>query len=149
MWVGEGTEIAPDVETVGPAVIGPDCTIESGTRLGAYTVLGSHCRVLANVHIDRCVLHDSVYVASGSRLRGAVVGKGVNLRANVRVDEGVVIGDEVQVGANATLGADVKVYPFKTIEDGAVVNSSIVWESRGSSHAVRPRTGWTGWPTST
>ena len=29
--------------------------------------------------------------------------------------------------------ADVKVYPFKTIEDGAVVNSSIVWESRGAS----------------
>ena len=88
VWVGEGTEIAPDVETVGPAVIGPDCTIESGTRLGAYTVLGSHCRVLANVHIDRCVLHDSVYVASGSRLRGAVVGKGVNLRANVRGGRG-------------------------------------------------------------
>ena len=40
VWMGEGTEIAPDVETVGPAVIGPDCTIESGTRLGAYTVLG-------------------------------------------------------------------------------------------------------------
>ena len=39
----------------------------------------------------------------------------------------------MQVGANATLGAEVKVYPFKTIEDGAVVNSSIVWESRGAS----------------
>jgi mannose-1-phosphate guanylyltransferase/phosphomannomutase len=89
--------------------------------------------VLANVHLDRCVLHDSVYVGSGSRLRGTVVGKGANLRANVRADEGVVIGDEVQVGANATLGAEVKVYPFKTIEDGAVVNSSIVWESRGAS----------------
>ena len=133
VWIGEGTEIAPDVETVGPVVIGPDCTIESGTHLGAYTVLGSHCRILSNVHLDRCVLHDSVYVASGSRLRGAVVGKGVNLRANVRADEGVVIGDEVQVGAHATLAADVKVYPFKTIEEGAVVNSSIVWESRGAS----------------
>src|SRR5207302_5155457 len=26
----------------------------------------------------------------------------------------------------------VKVYPFKTVENGAVVNSSIVWESRGA-----------------
>ena len=50
----------------------------------------------------------------------------------MRVDEGVVLGDEVFVGANAVLGGDVKVYPFKTIEDGAVVNSSIVWESRGA-----------------
>ncbi len=84
VWVGEGTEIAPDVETVGPAFIGPDCTIESGTRLGAYTVLGSHCRVLANVQLDRCVLLDSVYVGAGSRLRGAVVGKSANLRSHVR-----------------------------------------------------------------
>ena len=133
VWVGEGTEIAPDVETIGPAFIGPDCTIESGTRLGAYSVLGSHCRVLANVQLDRCVLLDSVYVGAGSRLRGAVVGKSANLRSHVRADEGVVIGDEVQIGHDATLGPDVKVYPFKTVEDGAVVNSSIVWESRGAS----------------
>ena len=30
------------------------------------------------------------------------------------------------------LGAGVKVYPFKTVEPGATVNSSIVWESRGA-----------------
>ena len=32
----------------------------------------------------------------------------------------------------------VKVYPFKTVEGGAVINSSIVWESRGSAQPVRP-----------
>ena len=26
----------------------------------------------------------------------------------------------------------VKVFPFKTVETGAVINSSIVWESRGA-----------------
>ena len=50
----------------------------------------------------------------------------------------------MHVGANAILGADVKVYPFKTIEDGAVVNSSIVWESRGASHACSAATGVDG-----
>jgi mannose-1-phosphate guanylyltransferase/phosphomannomutase len=44
----------------------------------------------------------------------------------------VVLGDECFVGDNAVLGAGVKVYPFKTVEPGAVVNSSIVWESRGA-----------------
>ncbi len=43
-----------------------------------------------------------------------------------------MLGDEVFVGDHAVLGNDVKVYPFKTIEDGAVVNSSIIWESRGA-----------------
>jgi mannose-1-phosphate guanylyltransferase/phosphomannomutase len=133
VWVGPGTELSPDSVIEGPAVIGPECTVEPGCRLGPYTVLGSHVRVLANTDIERCVLHDNVYVASGNRMRGAVVGRGASLRSNVVCDEGVVLGDEVQVGSNARLGNGVKVYPFKQIEDGAVVNSSIVWESRGAS----------------
>ena len=30
------------------------------------------------------------------------------------------------------VGANVKVYPFKTVEAGAVINSSIIWESKGA-----------------
>ena len=43
-----------------------------------------------------------------------------------------MLGDEVFVGADAVLAGDLKIYPFKTIEDGAFVNTSIVWESRGA-----------------
>ncbi len=35
-------------------------------------------------------------------------------------------------GEHAVINPGVKVYPFKTVEHGAVVNSSIVWESRGA-----------------
>jgi mannose-1-phosphate guanylyltransferase/phosphomannomutase len=50
----------------------------------------------------------------------------------VRCEEGVVLGDECFVGAHAELRPGVKVYPFKTVEAGAIVNSSIIWESRGA-----------------
>lgn len=132
VWLGEGAEISPEAAIEGPAVIGPGCTVEGGARLGPYTVLGSNVRVLANADLERVVLHDNVYVGERARLRGAVVGRSTNVRGHARCDEGVVLGDEVYVGANALLGADVKVYPFKTIEDNAVVNSSIVWESKGA-----------------
>ena len=88
-------------------------------------------------------LHDNVYVGNGVRLRGAVIGRSCSIRSNVRVDEGVVLGDEVFVGADAVVAGDVKVYPFKTIEDGAVVNSSIVWESKGA-RSLFGRDGVTG-----
>jgi mannose-1-phosphate guanylyltransferase/phosphomannomutase len=45
-----------------------------------------------------------------------------------------VLGDECYVGEHAVLNPGVKVYPFKTVEANAVVNSSIVWESRGARH---------------
>ena len=65
-------------------------------------------------------------------MHGAIIGRTTSIRNNVRIDEGVVLGDEVFVGSNAVVSGGVKVYPFKTIEDGAVVNSSIVWESKGA-----------------
>ena len=143
IWLGEGAEVSPDASIVGPAVIGPGSTIEAGCEIGEYTVLGSNTRLLTDVQIDRCVLHDNVYVGAGARLRGAIVGRGGSVRSNVRIDEGVVLGDSVFVGNGAVLAGDVKVYPFKTIEDGAVVNTSIVWESKGS-RSLFGREGVTG-----
>ena len=130
--VGEGAEIHPDAKVVGPAVVGENCRIEADVRLGPYTVLGANVRVRANADLERVVVHDNSYLGEGVRLRGAVIGRSCDLRSGVRGEEGVVLGDECFVGEHAVLGAGVKVYPFKTVEQGAVINSSIVWESRGS-----------------
>ncbi len=43
-----------------------------------------------------------------------------------------MLGDEVFVGEDAVITSNVKVYPFKTVEAGAIINSSIIWESKGS-----------------
>src|SRR5436305_1293147 len=40
VWLGEGAEIHPDARVEGPAVIGEDCRVGAGARLGEYTVLG-------------------------------------------------------------------------------------------------------------
>ena len=130
--VGEGAEIHPDATVVGPAVIGENCRIEAGVRLGPYTVLGTNVRVRANADLERVVVHDNSYLGEGVRLRGATIGRSCDLRGGVRGEEGVVLGDECFVGEHAVLASGVKVYPFKTVEQGAVINSSIVWESRGS-----------------
>jgi mannose-1-phosphate guanylyltransferase / phosphomannomutase len=132
VWLGEGAEVSPDAIVTGPCVIGPGCKVEAGCRVGEYTVMGSNVRLLGEASAERCVLHDNVYVGPRTSMRGAVIGRSCSIRNNVRIDEGVVLGDEVFVGNDAVLSADVKVYPFKTIEDGAVVNSSIVWESKGA-----------------
>ena len=132
MWLGEGAELHPDAVIDGPAVIGDGCRVEAGVRLGNYTVLGDNVRVRAGADLERVVVHDNAYLGQQVRLRGTVIGRACDLRNNVRCEEGVVLGDECFVGDNAVLAAGVKVYPFKTVEHGAVVNSSIVWESRGA-----------------
>ncbi|MGH9035173.1 MAG: sugar phosphate nucleotidyltransferase, partial [Acidimicrobiia bacterium] len=41
VWLGEGADVDPGAEIVGPAIIGDNCRVEAGARIGEYTVLGS------------------------------------------------------------------------------------------------------------
>ncbi|MDD9369421.1 MAG: mannose-1-phosphate guanyltransferase [Acidimicrobiales bacterium] len=132
VYVGEGADIHPDARIEGPVLIGDYCRVEGNARLGEYTVLGTNVRVRTGADLQRAVIHDNTYIGEGVRLRGTTVGRSCDLRNGVRGEEGVVLGDECFVGEQAVLSAGVKVYPFKTVEGGAVINSSIVWESRGS-----------------
>ena len=132
IWLGEGADVHPDATIDGFAVIGENCRIEASARIGDYTVLGGNVRVRGGADIERSVVHDNVYLGEGVQLKGSVIGRASDIRRGARCDEGTVVGDECFIGDGAHLGADVKVYPFKTVEAGAVVNSSIIWESKGA-----------------
>ncbi len=132
VWLGEGAEVDPAARIEGPAVVGDFCRVEAGARLGQYSVLGANVMVRHDADIERSVVHDNAYLAGGVRLRGTVVGRSSDLRAHARCEEGVVLGDNCFVGDHAVVNPGVRVYPFKTVETGAIINSSIVWESRGS-----------------
>jgi mannose-1-phosphate guanylyltransferase/phosphomannomutase len=143
IWIGESAEVDPDSEIEGPAVIGDYCRIEAGAEITEYSVLGSNVRVGRDAAIERSVVHDNVYLGPSVNLRGAVVCRSSDLRENARCEEGVVVGDQCFIGAHAVVNNSVKIYPFKTVEPEAVVNSSIVWESRGP-RSLFSRLGVTG-----
>ncbi|HZJ26782.1 MAG TPA: sugar phosphate nucleotidyltransferase [Acidimicrobiia bacterium] len=132
VWLGEGADLDPAASVSGPVVIGDNCRIEAGAQLRPYTVLGSDVVVKTDAYIERSVVHDHGYVGPNADLRGTVVGRSGDIRAHARIREGAVLGDECFVGDYALINSDVKVYPFKTVEPGAVINDSIVWESRGA-----------------
>ena len=140
--LGSDVVMSPDARIEGPVVIGDSCRIEAGAVIRPYSVIGTDVIVKADAVLERAVCHDHVYVGPGTNLRGCVIGRNTDLRAHVRVEEGTVVGDECFIGAGAVVNPNVKVYPFKTVEAGATVTSSIVWESRGARtlfgrHGVR------------
>ena len=45
--------------------------------------------------------------------------------------EGVVVGDQTIINAGAVIGANVKIWPSKEIDEGATISSSIIWGSQG------------------
>ncbi|MCU1452961.1 MAG: nucleotidyl transferase [Acidimicrobiales bacterium] len=143
VWLGEGAEVHPEAVIHGAAVIGENCRIEAGAQIGDYTVLGNNVRVRGEADINRTVIHENAYIGEGVRVRGAVIGRASDLRKGARLDDGVVLGDECFIGEGAQISAGVKIYPFKTVERGAIINSSIIWESKGA-RSLFGRTGVAG-----
>jgi mannose-1-phosphate guanylyltransferase / phosphomannomutase len=139
VWVGKGAEVDSDAELVGPCLIGAFTKVEAGARIGELTVLGDNVVVKGGAQLDRAVVHDNAFIGPQVTLRGCVIGKNSDVMRAARIEEGAVVGDECRVEQEAYLASDVKVYPFKTIDAGAVVHSSVIWENRGSSSLFGPR----------
>jgi mannose-1-phosphate guanylyltransferase / phosphomannomutase len=139
VWVSEGAEVDPEALLSGPLCIGDYAKIEAGAQLREFTVVGSNVVVKEGAFLHRAVVHNNVYVGQGTTLRGCVIGKNTDVMGAARIEEGAVVGDECVIEPEAYLSAGVKVYPFKTIEAGAVVNTSVIWESRGARTMFGPR----------
>ena len=139
VWIGEGAEIDPGALLEGPLIIGPYAKVEAGASVKALSVLGANVVVMEGAVVERAVVHDNVFIGPQASLRGCVVGKSTDVMRAARIEEGAVVGDECVVQEEAYLADGVKVYPHKTIEAGAVVHTSVIWESRGTASLFGPR----------
>jgi len=133
IWVAPGATLDTLDDVEGPAVIGENVRMEPGAKILSHTVLGANTVVRAGAQVSDSVLGENVYLASGATVEGAVLGNAVEVHENAHLAEGVVVGDRSIIGRNAVVANNVKVYPFKNIEPGSTVRSSIVWETRGPS----------------
>jgi mannose-1-phosphate guanylyltransferase / phosphomannomutase len=130
IYLGDGVQL-PDLSQVeGPAYLGNFCQIDPGARVGPYAVLGNTVVTKEGATVERSIVDSGSYVGRSARIEGAIVGKGVDVRHHAVLNEGVAVGDECSIGAEAVLAPNVKVYPFKTIETGARIHSNLIWESR-------------------
>jgi mannose-1-phosphate guanylyltransferase/phosphomannomutase len=139
IWVCEGADVDPEAILKGPLCIGEYAKIEAGAELREFTVVGSNVVVKEGAFLHRAVVHNNVFIGPNVTLRGCVICKKTDVMASARIEEGAIVGDECLIEPEAYLSAGVKVYPFKTIEAGAVVNTSVIWESRGQRTLFGPR----------
>jgi UDP-3-O-[3-hydroxymyristoyl] glucosamine N-acyltransferase len=87
------------------AIIGARCRIGPGAVIGSGVVLGPDCRVGPNASISHAVLGARVYVYPGARIGQEGFGFSITPRGFLTTPQlcGVVLGDDVEVGANATI----------------------------------------------
>ncbi|TDC74431.1 mannose-1-phosphate guanyltransferase [Streptomyces hainanensis] len=139
VWIAEGAEVHADAKLRGPLYVGDYAKIEAGAEIREHTVIGSNVVVKADAFLHRAVVHDNVYIGPQTNLRGCVIGKNTDVMRAARIEDGAVIGDECLVGEESIVQGNVRVYPFKTIEAGAFVNTSVIWEARGQAQLFGAR----------
>jgi UDP-3-O-[3-hydroxymyristoyl] glucosamine N-acyltransferase len=124
--------IAPDAE-IGPLVIagrnvriGKGSVISAGCFLGDDTRVGDHARLFANVTVYHgCAIGDRVIVHAGAVIGADGFGIALENERWVKVPQigGVVIGSDVEIGANTTI--DRGAIDDTVIEEGVKLDNQI------------------------
>src|SRR5207244_9877833 len=101
--------------------------------VGPYTVLSNGVTLRDSARVSRSIIDVASYLGRSTIVEGAILGRSCDLRAHVRVHEGVAIGDEVTIGAESVVMPGVRIYPYKEVESGALIHESLIWESRAAT----------------
>jgi mannose-1-phosphate guanylyltransferase/phosphomannomutase len=132
VWIGEGVEL--DLDAIeAPAFIGNYSRIEPDATVGAYSVLSANVTLRERARTVRSVVDASTHIGRSAIVEGAIIGRSCDIRAHVRIHEGVAIGDEVTVGAESVVMPGVRIYPFKEVESGSQIFESLILEARATS----------------
>ncbi len=132
-WIGQGCQIDPSAVLEEGVILGQHCWIGPNVRI-ANSVLGKSCRVGEGSKIISAVIWDNVSISNGANLKEVTIGNDCKIGARSYIGVGAVVADFCTIGEEATVKAEVKVWPYKVIEDGTTLSTSLIWGERWSKH---------------
>ena len=127
IWIHEEAEVAESARIDGPALICAGAKVRAGAWINGPCVVGGFTTIDTGAKVSNSIMWDHSYIGENSRLRGAVVCRSVTVKNGCLLEEGSVIGSDVVLGTSATVNANVRIWPNKEVEPGAVVRESIIW----------------------
>lgn len=103
--IGKGVTVEAGAVIGAGAEIGEGCWIEANAVIGPGVVVGAHCRIGANATVSHCIMGDHVRVYPGCRIGQDGFGFAIDPAGFIKVPQlgRVLIGDGVEIGANATI----------------------------------------------
>lgn len=135
--------VAPTAFVHDSAKVGEGCRIEYGAVIGARAEIGARCHIGPNAVIgDGVVLGDDCIIGANATVQFALVGRNVNIYPGARIGQDgfgfamgpqghlkvpqlgrVIIGDNVEIGANTTI--DRGAGPDTVIGAGSMIDNLV------------------------
>lgn len=130
--VPEDCALAEGVVVEGGARIGHRTALGANTVVGANVEIGEDCRIGANVTLSHAILGARVVILPGARIGQAGFGFAPDPVLPVKLPQlgRVVIGDDVEIGANTTIdrgaGADTVIGSGSMIDNLVQIGHNVV-----------------------
>ena len=148
--VGSGSVIRSGSYITGPVVIGRHCDIGPNCFIRPFTSIGDHCHIGAGVEIKNSIIMSHSKIPHLSYIGDSVIGENCNLgagtqvgnlrfdRGNIRVQDrdtgrrklGVMMGDGVSTGVNASINPGTTIGAKTIIGPGALASGDIAANAR-------------------
>ena len=125
VWIGENSRVdyTAELENV---VVGRNCQVGPGVT-ATNVVLGDDCVVEDGTVIQSSVVWPRTRIGKGARVLENIIGADCAIEDGAFLAERAVVSDHCRIGRDAVVKANVKVWPHKVVEEGAVLSSSLVW----------------------
>lgn len=129
-YVGNGTLIETSIENLqGKVLIGKNCKIGKNVKI-IKSVIGNDCVIEDGTIIRNSVIWADTKIGKGAELTSCVIGKWCTIGNYAIINDNVFISDKCIIGTESKLAPNIKLWPGKEVEDGAILTRSLVWEDK-------------------
>ncbi|UCE25703.1 MAG: NTP transferase domain-containing protein [Candidatus Zixiibacteriota bacterium] len=126
VYTGTNVQLGGDIEFTGRVVLGDDVAVDDGARLH-NCVVGSRSRVESGSELNNTVVWSDNHIGRDAVINSTIVCNRVRIGNYVQLLDKVIVSDDCTIGDSATVKANCKIWPGKTVDDGAIVSTSLVW----------------------
>lgn len=114
---GKDVEIEDQAMLFPPVILGSGVRVRNGAQIGPLTCLGNEVLVEKNAHVEGSVILDGASIGEDCVVKDSIVGKRTKLGRETYVADGVVLGDNIEVGSRNEFKAGLRIWPDTVIGD--------------------------------
>ncbi len=129
VYLGKNTQIENYDRFRGVVVVGENVKIGKNVKI-VNSVIGSNCEIGDDCEITNSVIWAGTKIKDRAKLTLDVVGYECVIGEDAEINENVFISDHCTIGNRAKLMSNIKLWPWKVVEDDSILSKSLVWEDK-------------------